>query len=145
VKGGAVRADDPFDERTVPRGSVATDPGVRLEEVPAPSLDIRMADGSRGRLLGRHREFLIGRALDNDLRVGDPAVSRHHVRLVPRRAGWEVVNDSANGMLVDGRPTERHPIDAPVEISLGQHPDAPRVLVVPCSSPALAYRDTTAR
>lgn len=117
----------------------ATVPVLDPDEVAAPSLDIRLGDGSRGRLLRRHREFRIGRDLDNDLRVDDPSVSRHHVRLVPCQDGWDVLNDSSSGMLVDGRPAERHRLRGAAVIALGRHPEAPRVLVVPCDPPVTAF------
>lgn len=105
----------------------------------APTLDISLLDGSRARSLRHHREFLIGRDLDNDLRVDDPSVSRHHVRLVPGRRGWEVINQGSNGLLVDGRPSERHRLHGPTVLTLGHQPDAPQVRIVPGSSPAVSF------
>lgn len=69
----------------------------------------------------------IGRALDNDLVLGDPHVAAHHLRIEAEQNGLTlVVGDTANGVLLGARRLragERRRLDdhgAPVELSLGR-------------------------
>lgn len=49
------------------------------------------------------RPIAIGRAPDNDVRIDDPRVSRHHARIVAREGGLVLVDlGSTNGTWVDG-------------------------------------------
>lgn len=49
-------------------------------------------------------EMTIGRALDNDIILMDPAVSREHARLVLDKQGWSIYNlTEKNTVLVNGR------------------------------------------
>jgi RsiW-degrading membrane proteinase PrsW (M82 family) len=49
------------------------------------------------------REMTIGRALDNDIILMDPAVSREHARLVLNKQGWSIYNlTEKNTVLVNG-------------------------------------------
>jgi hypothetical protein len=49
------------------------------------------------------REMTIGRALDNDIILIDPAVSREHARLVLDKQGWSIYNlTEKNTVLVNG-------------------------------------------
>src|SRR5689334_7963795 len=62
------------------------------------------------------RETTIGRALDNDVILLDPLVSREHARLVLDEQGWSIYNLTANNtMSVNG-----HPV--PVGEQLALHP-----------------------
>jgi pSer/pThr/pTyr-binding forkhead associated (FHA) protein len=50
------------------------------------------------------RETSVGRALDNDVVLMDPTVSREHARLVLDRDGWHVINLTARNIVrVNGR------------------------------------------
>jgi RsiW-degrading membrane proteinase PrsW (M82 family) len=54
------------------------------------------------------REMSIGRALDNDIILMDPAVSREHARLVLNKQGWCIYNlTEKNTVLVNGRSVPR--------------------------------------
>jgi hypothetical protein len=62
----------------------------------------------------------IGRGADNDLRIEDPGISRHHAEL--RHDGGDVtVVDlgSTNGILVDGRRVQQARLDEGAELVLG--------------------------
>jgi TolB protein len=63
----------------------------------------------------------IGRAEDNDLRLADPKVSRHHARVTREGAAWMLADlGSANGTLVDGtRLTCPHPLRHGERITIG--------------------------
>jgi ABC transport system ATP-binding/permease protein len=122
--------------RTMPGDThevVASCAGTPLGGATAPRLEITLTLGgrTRRRVLGRYRAFLIGRDLDNDLRVNDPAVSRHHVILQPSLAGWELISRSRNGILVNDRPAESHHITGPTVVTLGQYLNAPQVVITP--------------
>jgi RsiW-degrading membrane proteinase PrsW (M82 family)/pSer/pThr/pTyr-binding forkhead associated (FHA) protein len=50
------------------------------------------------------RQMTIGRALDNDIILMDPAVSREHARLILDKQGWSIYNlTEKNTVLVNGR------------------------------------------
>jgi hypothetical protein len=50
------------------------------------------------------RDVTIGRALDNDIILDHPTVSRHHARLVPRSGHWLVEDlESTHGSFVNGK------------------------------------------
>lgn len=52
-----------------------------------------------------HHETSIGRALNNDIVLMDPTVSRDHARLLLGRDGWHIVNLTAKNVVrVNGRP-----------------------------------------
>ncbi|HET8913932.1 MAG TPA: PrsW family glutamic-type intramembrane protease [Ktedonobacteraceae bacterium] len=52
-----------------------------------------------------HRETTIGRALNNDIILMDPTVSREHARLILDKYGWHVVNlTTRNVVRVNGTP-----------------------------------------
>jgi len=54
-------------------------------------------------LLTRH-ETTIGRALNNDIILMDPTVSREHARLVLNAYGWHIINVTAQNVVrVNGR------------------------------------------
>ncbi len=62
------------------------------------------------------RETTIGRALNNDVILMDPTVSREHARLVLDRDGWHIINLTARNIVrVNGRPV-------PSGSSLPMHP-----------------------
>jgi RsiW-degrading membrane proteinase PrsW (M82 family) len=62
------------------------------------------------------RETTIGRALNNDVILMDPTVSREHARLVLDRDGWHIINLTARNIVrVNGRPV-------PSGLSLPMHP-----------------------
>ncbi len=46
-----------------------------------------------------HREITIGRALNNDVVVLDPEVSREHARLVWNQSGWYITNVTKNNLV----------------------------------------------
>src|SRR5260370_2699070 len=50
------------------------------------------------------REMTIGRALDSDIILMDPTVSREHARLILDNQGWRIYNlTEKNSVLVNGR------------------------------------------
>src|SRR5574340_1092662 len=51
-----------------------------------------------------HRETTIGRALNNDVVLMDPTVSREHARLVLDQHGWHIINLTAKNIVrVNGK------------------------------------------
>lgn len=67
------------------------------------------------------RVVRIGRARDNDLVLDDAKVSRYHAEFIARRDGQSEIRDcgSANGIIVDGRRTERASLDIDALIEIG--------------------------
>jgi hypothetical protein len=60
------------------------------------------------RLSAEGRAVVLGRALDCDLVIAHPSVSRRHAQLVPGTADWVIEDlDSANGLRIDGQPVRR--------------------------------------
>jgi predicted component of type VI protein secretion system len=53
------------------------------------------------------------------VRVNDDRISRSHVRLEPRRDGWQVIDTSSNGIFVDGVRRSSVLITSPTTIHLG--------------------------
>ena len=67
-------------------------------------------EGPPGTVTVATGEYVIGRHSDDDVRVPDVRVSRHHARLVARNGVCEILNltaarDPANPMLVNGETT----------------------------------------
>src|SRR6266487_3286700 len=63
-----------------------------------------------------HTSTTIGRALNNDIILMDPTVSREHARLVLDQSGWHIINLTAQNIVrVNGRPV-------PSGSSLPMHP-----------------------
>jgi len=62
-------------------------------------------DGPAGRLFPLERNVVtIGRALDNDLVIEHPSVSRHHAEVRRQAEGFYLVDmQSTNGTLLNGR------------------------------------------
>ena len=53
------------------------------------------------------RHTTIGRALNNDIILMDPTVSREHARLVLDQSGWHIINTTAQNVVrVNGRPVQ---------------------------------------
>jgi hypothetical protein len=68
------------------------------------SLSVEIVEGpDAGRQVELSGTLVIGREVDADLRLSDPQVSRHHVRITPG-AGFATVEDldSSNGTLIEG-------------------------------------------
>ena len=85
---------------------------------PAPTLAVRI--GSESRTLDpRAGVAVIGRDPSAAMRVNDDRISRSHVRLEPRRDGWQVIDTSSNGMFVDGVRRSSVLITSPTTIHLG--------------------------
>lgn len=70
-----------------------------------PALALRAA--GRTYPVPQGRTVSVGRALDNDVILDHPSVSRHHARLSPRSGHWLVEDtDSTHGTYVNGRRIE---------------------------------------
>ncbi|MBL7501271.1 ATP-binding cassette domain-containing protein [Frankia sp. CNm7] len=70
----------------------------------------------------RPGRMLIGRALSNDIIVGDLLASREHAELFFGRSGLEIVDlGSANGTFVNGRRVDRTPLRPGDLIAIGHH------------------------
>lgn len=67
------------------------------------------------------RVLRIGRARDNDIVLDDAKVSRYHAELVVRGDGPSEIRDcgSVNGILVDGRRTERAAVNVGTLVEIG--------------------------
>ncbi|MEW6072371.1 MAG: sigma 54-interacting transcriptional regulator [Planctomycetota bacterium] len=77
-------------------------------------------EGARSCLSFAGPTVRIGRALDNEVRLSDPLVSRHHCRLELGPEGTFLVDPgSANGTLLNGRRTERAPLAAGDVVTVG--------------------------
>lgn len=83
-------------------------------------------DGPPGRVVVRRGEVVIGRHSDDDVRVPDIRVSRHHARLVAHGGGnrFEIHNLTAvrsepNPMLVNGRSREHASVGDGDVVTLG--------------------------
>ena len=99
---------------------------------PGPTLAVRI--GSESRTLDpRAGVAVIGRDPSAAVRVNDDRISRSHVRLEPRRDGWQVIDTSSNGMFVDGVRRSSVLITSPTTIHLG---DADGIPVRAARSPS---------
>ena len=72
---------------------------------------------------------VIGRDPGATVRVNDDRISRSHVRLEPRRDGWQAFDTSTNGMFVDGVRRSSALITGPTTIHLGAADGIPVSLV----------------
>jgi DNA-binding XRE family transcriptional regulator len=62
---------------------------------------------------------VIGRDPGATVRINDDRISRSHVRIEPRRDGWQVFDTSTNGMFVDGVRRSSALVTGPTTIHLG--------------------------
>jgi transcriptional regulator with XRE-family HTH domain len=85
---------------------------------------------------------VIGRDPGATVRINDDRISRSHVRLEPRRGGWQVFDTSTNGMFIDGVRRSSALITGPTTIHLGDADGIP-VSFVP-SDPVEATAVVTA-
>jgi hypothetical protein len=109
----SVRADATF-------SAVPPVPGRVVTMERARPIQLVPVDSGFSRLTVLDDSVTIGRAKDNDLRLADPAVSRHHARIEPDDAGWWVVDlDSRNGTWVNGAAVRRAAVDVGDEVSFG--------------------------
>ncbi|MDR2930951.1 MAG: FHA domain-containing protein [Propionibacteriaceae bacterium] len=81
-------------------------------------------DSSVGLVVAEHPlaegTYLLGRGSDCDIRLDDPLVSHHHLRLDVAAQSTEVIDfGSANGTLVDGSAIQRLRIDNPTRMLVG--------------------------
>lgn len=102
---------------SVPNTSVAPHP----DDLPVAVLEF---DGPPGRVPIRRGETVIGRHSDDDVRVPDVRVSRHHARLVAQSGSFELHNLTAvrsepNPMLINGEDREHARIADGDVITLG--------------------------
>lgn len=72
---------------------------------------------------------VIGRDPAASVRIDDDRISRSHVRLEPRRDGWQAFDTSTNGMFVDGVRRSSALITGPTTIHLGAADGIPVSLV----------------
>ena len=95
---------------------------------PAPALAIRIGPESRT-LDPAAGVAIIGRDPGATVRVNDDRISRSHVRLEPRRDGWQVFDTSTNGIFVDGVRRSSVLITGPTTLHLGAADGIPVSLV----------------
>ncbi len=67
----------------------------------------------------------IGRSNDNDVTIGDPQVSRHHVELHLRESGWEVVSKGRHGTIIADELIDEGPLQHGTLLQLG--PSGPKL------------------
>jgi pSer/pThr/pTyr-binding forkhead associated (FHA) protein len=85
---------------------------------PVPGLVVRI--GSQVHMLSAHNGVaVVGRDPSATVRINDDRISRSHVRVEPRRDGWQVIDTSTNGMFVDGVRRNSVLIAVPTTIHLG--------------------------
>jgi hypothetical protein len=114
---------------TPPSPKAVMEAGVERPDGPAPAagapLAVLIFDGAPGRVAVLQPEVVIGRHSEDDIRVPDVRVSRHHARLVAKRGGgFEIHNLTAvrsepNPMLVNGEAREHADINDGDVVSLG--------------------------
>lgn len=69
-----------------------------------------------------HREFIIGRDFQADVRMKDDRVSRRHLRVYPVKNEWHVKDlDSLNGSFVNGESIDDIKVDPEIDISLDKN------------------------
>ncbi len=96
--------------------------------VPGPALAVRV--GAESHTLDPIAGVaVIGRDAGATLRVNDDRISRSHVRLEPRRDGWQAFDTSTNGMFIDGVRRSSALITGPTTIHLGAADGIPVSLV----------------
>lgn len=138
----ALRRGAPSDSEAAGADPVATTatadvkPMPPKKDVPASSPDrtgaqreaplaVLMFDGAPGRIAVMRPEVVIGRHSEDDIRVPDVRVSRHHAKLVAKHTGgFEIHNLTAvrsepNPMLVNGEAREHADIADGDVVSLG--------------------------
>ena len=77
-------------------------------------------EGARSVLRFEGPVVLLGRAIDNDIRLSDPLVSRHHCRIEVDEGGASLLDlGSANGTLLNGQRTLRALLTAHDEVTVG--------------------------
>ena len=81
----------------------------------------------------------IGRSNDNDVTIGDPQVSRHHVELHLRESGWELVSQGRHGTLIADELIDEGPLQHGTLLQLG--PSGPKLRF--CRSGAMGENETT--
>lgn len=100
-------------------------PNISIPQLPENrTLAVLEFEGPPGTVPVQQGEIIIGRHSDDDVRVRDIRVSRHHARLVANLDGFEIQNLTAerpepNPMLVNGRSRERASIADGDVITLG--------------------------
>lgn len=94
---------------------------------PVPALVVRVGSQSHT-LSAANGVAVIGRDPSASVRVNDGRISRSHVRLEPRRDGWQVIDTSTNGMFVDGVRRNSALITSPVTVHLGDADGIPVTL-----------------
>jgi hypothetical protein len=87
-----------------------------------PEQDRRQAllvGGGRRNVLSGSR-VVVGRSREADIVLQDPNVSRRHAELRREEDGWQIVDlGSTNGIKVNGRRVDRHPLSPGDEITIG--------------------------
>ena len=85
---------------------------------PIPGLVVRV--GSRSHpLSARDGVAVVGRDPSATVRINDDRISRSHVRVEPRRDGWQLIDTSTNGMFVDGVRRNSVLVTVPTTVHLG--------------------------
>lgn len=78
--------------------------------------------------------FRVGRTPDCQVQVNHPLVSRHHLIVRPEPAGWYVLCEGRNGMLVDGVPVREAFITHGTRVQLGDA-SGPAIALTPVGGP----------
>lgn len=118
--------DNPSREAARPETAAAAAP-LPSKPTPAaePPLAVLQFDTAPGRVAITRSEVVIGRHSEDDIRVHDVRVSRHHAKLVAKRGGgFEIhnltsVRSEPNPMLVNGEQREHADIADGDVVSLG--------------------------
>ncbi len=100
----------------------------QASSAPGPTLAVRIGPDSQT-LDPVAGAAVIGRDPGARVRINDDRISRSHVRLEPRRDGWQVFDTSTNGMFVDGVRRRSALITGPTTIHLGAADGIPVSLV----------------
>lgn len=69
-----------------------------------------------------NREITIGRGTDNVIRIDNPAVSKHHARIIKDQDQYVLEDlDSTNGTFIKEKPIRRLLLRDDDEITIGKH------------------------
>jgi serine/threonine-protein kinase len=87
------------------------------------SISIHLIDPADGRSLQTwsfgQPQITIGRAENGDIPLTDPYVSRLHAELTRSEGTWSLVSRGRNGVFIDGKNVERHPLRPGTMFRLG--------------------------
>jgi RsiW-degrading membrane proteinase PrsW (M82 family) len=114
----------------------APEDGPQRDSFPGPASEIRVTCDGQPYAFQPGQSVRIGRATDNDVVVGNPAVSRKHAQLSWADDGWVFENVGQAPTFQGGQSVTRVAVSQPVELTLGSgHGPVLRIEPAPASAP----------